>query len=149
MIKKISSKLDIHTLEVVTKSVSSTIVKIVGMLIGLAVSVSLGNLIGAKGILDILPKIKNDNVEIYHYANQGICSWYDFAKAIFKINEIQMSVKPISTDQYPTAAKKPTYSALDNCKIKNDFSISIPKWEQSLRACLKKIELIKTNQLNG
>ena len=72
MIKKISSKLDIHTLEVVTKSVSSTIVKIVGMLIGLAVSVSLGNLIGAKAILDTLPKIKNDNVEIYHYANQGI-----------------------------------------------------------------------------
>ncbi len=93
----------------------------------------------AKGILDILSKIKNDKVDIYHYANQGICSWYEFAKAIFKIKEIQMRVKPISTDQYPTAAKRPPYSVLDTGKIKNDFSISIPKWEDSLAVCLKKI----------
>ncbi len=90
----------------------------------------------AKAILDILPKIKNKEVEVYHYANDGICSWYEFAKAIFKIKEIQMRVKPISTDQYPTAAKRPPYSVLDTSNIRNDYNISIPKWEQSLRACL-------------
>lgn len=90
----------------------------------------------AKAILDILPKIKNDKVAIYHYANHGICSWYEFAKAIFKIKDIQMRVKPIPTDQYPTAAKRPPYSVLDTSKIKNNFRLSIPKWEQSLRACL-------------
>ena len=100
----------------------------------------------AKAILEILSKIKNDKVAMYHYANQGICSWYEFAKAIFKIKEIQMKVKPISTDKYPTAAKRPPYSVLDTGKMKNDFSISIPIWEQSLRACLKKIELTNTKK---
>ena len=102
----------------------------------------------AKAILDILSKIKNDNVEIYHYANQGICSRYEFAKAIFKIKEIQMKVKPISTDKYPTAAKRPPYCVLDTGKMKNNFSISIPIWEDSLRACLKKIELTNTKKIN-
>ncbi len=90
----------------------------------------------AKVILDILPKIENKDVKVYHYANEGICSWYEFAKAIFKINGIPMRVKPIATEQYPTAAKRPPYSVLDTSNIQNDYSISIPSWEESLRVCL-------------
>jgi len=101
----------------------------------------------AKVILDILPKIENKDVKVYHYANEGICSWYEFAKAIFKINGIPMRVKPIPTEQYPTAAIRPPYSVLDTSKIKNDFGINIPQWEQSLNACMEKI-INKTNQLN-
>ncbi len=67
----------------------------------------------AKAILEILPKIKNKNVELFHYANAGTCSWYDFAKAIFKIKGITVKVNPIPTSQYPTPAKRPMYSVMD------------------------------------
>ncbi|MBT8269957.1 MAG: dTDP-4-dehydrorhamnose reductase [Bacteroidia bacterium] len=91
----------------------------------------------AKAILEILPKIKNDTVEIYHYANMDSCSWYEFARNIFKIKNIKIKVNPITTKQYPTAAKRPIYSVMDTTKIKNDFGVSIPHWKDSL------IELMK------
>ena len=69
----------------------------------------------------------------YHYSNEGICSWYDFAKKIFEINNIQIDLVPIPTKSYPTPAKRPLYSVLDKTKIKNTFGINIKTWEESLK----------------
>jgi dTDP-4-dehydrorhamnose reductase len=89
-------------------------------------------------ILTILPKIKNTNVEIYHYSNEGVLSWYDFAKEIMRIANIECRIDPIETKEYPTPAKRPHYSLLNKNKIKKSFDISIPYWKDSLDACLKK-----------
>jgi dTDP-4-dehydrorhamnose reductase len=93
----------------------------------------------AKLILDILPNIKNKNVEIYHYSNEGVCSWFDFSKEIFKIKDQTIKVNPIQTDQYPTPAKRPFYGVLNKAKIKNKFNITIPYWRDSLVECLYKL----------
>jgi dTDP-4-dehydrorhamnose reductase len=93
----------------------------------------------AKVILEILPKIKNEEVEVFHYSNEGICSWYDFAKAIFEYTNTDCKVNPITTSQYPTAAKRPHYSVLEKSKIKETYNVDIPYWSDSLRVCLKNI----------
>jgi dTDP-4-dehydrorhamnose reductase len=90
----------------------------------------------AKVILDILPQINNKSVQLLHYSNEGACSWLDFAKAIFELQEISCKVNPILTSAYPTAAKRPYYSILDKTKIKNEFDLKIPYWRDSLIACL-------------
>ncbi len=87
-------------------------------------------------ILNILPKINNKKVQIYHYANEGIITWYDFAKAIFEILNIAIKINPIITKDHPTIAIRPYYSALNKAKIKNDFNIVIPYWKDSLKKCL-------------
>ena len=94
----------------------------------------------AKAILDILPQINNTTPEIYHYSNEGAASWYDFAQAIFEISDIQCNVNPITTDQYPTPAKRPHYSLLNKAKIKEEYNIVIPYWKDALKECLKKME---------
>ena len=91
----------------------------------------------AHTILTILPKINYKNVEIFHYSNEGICSWYDFAKAIFKIADKKIKLNPIESSKYSTAAKRPYYSVLNKNKIKNEFKIQIPHWEESLRNLIK------------
>ena len=90
----------------------------------------------AKVILDILPNIETSNVEIYNFSNEGVCSWYDFAKAIFELKRVSVLVKPIETIEYPTRAKRPFYSVLNKTKIKNKFKINIPHWKESLTKCL-------------
>ncbi|WP_248722660.1 dTDP-4-dehydrorhamnose reductase [Seonamhaeicola sp. ML3] len=93
----------------------------------------------AKGILEIIPKLDNDSVEVYHFSNKGVCSWYDFAKAIFAIKEINVKVNAIETWQYPTPAKRPFYSVLNKSKIENKFQIEIPYWRDSLEECLQRL----------
>jgi dTDP-4-dehydrorhamnose reductase len=68
----------------------------------------------------------------YHFSNEGACSWYDFAKKIFNINNINIDLQPLSTSGYPTPAKRPIYSVLDKTKIKAVFGIQIKRWEESL-----------------
>ena len=92
----------------------------------------------AKAILEILPQIKNEQVAIYHYTNSGICSWSDFAKAIFKIKGMEVKVHPITTNQYPTLAKRPEYSVLENSKIKKKFNLNMSYWVDSLKNNLEK-----------
>ena len=92
----------------------------------------------AKVILEILPKIEKKEVEMFHYSNEGVCSWYDFAKAIFEISGLGVKVSPIETLQYPTPAKRPSYSLLHKGKIKKDFSVEIPYWRDSLVEMCKK-----------
>ena len=93
----------------------------------------------AKAILDILPKIKSEKVEIYNYSNEGVLSWYDFAKEIMKMAKIECKVNPIETKAYPTPAKRPHYSLLNKAKIKETFTIEIPYWKDGLDACLRKM----------
>lgn len=90
----------------------------------------------ARVILDILPKLSNDKVEIYHYSNEGVLSWYDFAKVIMDTASLDCKVNPIETFEYPTPAKRPHYSVLSKRKIKSTFNIDIPYWKDSLNDCL-------------
>ena len=74
---------------------------------------------------------------IYHFSNEGVCSWYDFTKAIHRLAGITTChVKPLHTEEYPTPAKRPHYSVLDKAKIKETYSIEIPYWEDSLKECI-------------
>ncbi|MEA3418937.1 MAG: dTDP-4-dehydrorhamnose reductase [Campylobacterota bacterium] len=82
---------------------------------------------------------KIQNCALYHYSNEGVCSWYDFAKTIFELSNINCKVNAIETKEYPTPAKRPHYSVLNKVKIKNELGTSIPYWKDSLRECLKKI----------
>jgi len=93
----------------------------------------------ANTILDIIPNIKNDKVQIYNYSNEGVVSWYDFAKEIFEISKIDIEVNPIVTKDYPTPAKRPHYSLLNKSKIKKEFNITIPYYKDSLKRCLKQL----------
>jgi dTDP-4-dehydrorhamnose reductase len=93
----------------------------------------------AKTILEIVPKIENDTVEIYHYSNEGVLSWYDFAKEIMRMAKLDCHINPIETKDYPTPAQRPHYSLLNKSKIKNTFTIEIPYWKDSLDECLKKM----------
>jgi dTDP-4-dehydrorhamnose reductase len=94
----------------------------------------------AKTILDIIPKIDNKKTEIYHYSNEGVLSWYDFAKEIMKMSKLSCKINPIETYQYPTPAKRPHYSLLNKAKIKKEFNIEIPYWKDGLDDCLKRLK---------
>ncbi|MBO4965097.1 MAG: dTDP-4-dehydrorhamnose reductase [Muribaculaceae bacterium] len=76
---------------------------------------------------------------IYHFTNEGVASWYDFAKSIFRIARLKVNVEPVATKDYHTAAKRPMYSVLNKSKIKTTFGISIPYWEDSLADCIQQI----------
>lgn len=73
---------------------------------------------------------------IYNFTNEGVISWYDFAMAIKEITNSPCDVKPISTPQYPTPAKRPAYSVLDKTKIQKTFGVKLKKWEDSLKTCI-------------
>ena len=94
----------------------------------------------AQAILTISEKLHNNAVEIYHYSNEGVCSWYDFTKAIFELADVECHVKPIETYEYPTPAKRPAYSILNKSKIKKDFNLEIPYWKDSLKLCIEKLK---------
>ena len=74
-----------------------------------------------------------DNFGIYNFSNEGQCSWYDFAKEIFEINNKNIDLKPIPTSSFPTPAKRPKFSVLDKSKIKQIFGIEIKSWEERLK----------------
>ena len=93
----------------------------------------------AKTILDIIPQIENSKVEIYNYSNEGVLSWYDFAKEIMKMAKLNCKVKAIETYQYPTPAKRPHFSLLNKSKIKSKFNLEIPYWKDGLDDCLKRL----------
>ena len=77
---------------------------------------------------------------IYHFSNEGVCSWYDFTKAIHRLAGITTChVKPLHTSEYPTKASRPHYSVLDKTKIKSTYGIEVPYWEDSLRNCISQM----------
>jgi len=89
----------------------------------------------AEAIIDIILSGKEE-YGIYHFSNEGVTSWYDFAVAIFDISATSVNVKPITTAEYPTKATRPPYSAMNKSKIKNTFNITIPYWRDSLIKCI-------------
>ena len=95
----------------------------------------------AKIILDMIPQaISFKGVQIFHFSDEGIASWYDFANAIVEISGIDCKVIPISTQEYPLPAERPCYSVLDKSKLKKQFKIEIPYWRESLKHCLGRLE---------
>ena len=77
--------------------------------------------------------VSESNYGVFNFSNEGQCSWFDFAKEIFELNNISINLQPIPTKSYPTPAKRPAYSVLDKSKIKNTFGIEIDNWETSLK----------------
>lgn len=99
----------------------------------------------ADAILQCIAQAASNTVDknllkgIYHYSNEGVCSWYDFALAIFELAEVDCAVSPIETKDYPTPAQRPHFSLLNKTKIKNNFKLTIPYWRNSLKVCLTKL----------
>lgn len=97
----------------------------------------------AQAIVNILPKVQKGQKGIYHYTNEGVCSWYDFAHAIMQLSDLSCKVNPIDSKEYPTKANRPFYSVLSKEKIKHDFDLYIPHWRDALAATLTDIKGIK------
>ena len=86
-------------------------------------------------------KILNFQLNVYHFSDEGICSWYEFAKAIFDLSNINCILKPIKTKDYPLPAKRPYYNVMDKDKIKNYLlGQAIPHWRDSLISCLQELK---------
>jgi dTDP-4-dehydrorhamnose reductase len=92
----------------------------------------------ANTILDII-EADNKAYGIYHYSNEGVTSWYDFAKAVFDLSETTVKLNPVKTSEYVTRAVRPAYSVMDKSKIKNTFGIEIPYWRDSLSICVDRL----------
>lgn len=95
----------------------------------------------AKVIFDIIENKKySDNSGIYHFSNEGVCSWYDFTKMIAEYSgHTQCKVKPCHSDEFPSPVKRPAYSVLDKTKIKETFDVEIPYWTESLKKCINNL----------
>lgn len=90
-------------------------------------------------ILDIISSGKKE-YGVYHYSNEGVTSWYDFAKGIFDLSATDVKVLPIRTSEYPTRAARPSYSVMDKSKIKHTFDMEIPYWRDSLAICIERLK---------
>ena len=95
----------------------------------------------AKVIFDIIENRKFEGkYGIYHYSNEGVCSWFDFAKMIAEYTgNTECDIQPCHSDEFPSPVIRPSYSVLDKTKIKETFGISIPYWTESLRQCIDNI----------
>ncbi|MEI6410076.1 MAG: dTDP-4-dehydrorhamnose reductase [Bacteroidota bacterium] len=97
-------------------------------------------------VLDILNRLEDETFPphtiagIWHYSNEGVTSWYDFAKAALEIKQVRCKVSPIESKGYPTPAQRPPFSVLNKGKIKAAFGLEIPHWRESLKRCLEKID---------
>ena len=90
----------------------------------------------AYAIFDIIES-GSTHYGVYHYSNEGVTSWFDFAKAIFEISDTSVKANPIPGTKYPTPARRPAFSVMDKTKIKETFNINIPYWRDSLVACIR------------
>lgn len=91
-----------------------------------------------EAILQLIPRFREQqNTAVFHYSNEGVASWYDFAAAILELAGVDCQLFPIKTSDYPLPAKRPYYSVMNKEKIKQAFDLSIPYWRSSLQRCLK------------
>jgi dTDP-4-dehydrorhamnose reductase len=94
----------------------------------------------AQSILEMIAKpLPEQNHQIYHFSNEGVTSWYDFAKAIIEESEINCKVVPIESKDFPAKANRPFYSVLNKARISTDYGFEIPHWRDSLKTVLKKL----------
>ncbi len=91
----------------------------------------------ASAILTVITNYpKTQKTEVYHFSNQGIASWYDFAVEIVSLSGLKCKITPIRTEEYPLPAKRPFYSVMDKRKYTRAFTAKIPHWKQSLKSCI-------------
>lgn len=97
----------------------------------------------ANAILKIIDSFEEKNSNfvpgVFHFSNEGVCSWYDFAWEIMKMSSLRCKVNPIETKDFPTSVKRPSFSVLNKNKIKSTFGFSIPYWKDSLKDCMKRL----------
>ena len=95
----------------------------------------------ANTILEIIAQLESGSTHsgVYHYSNEGVASWYDFAVEIMNLSTINCDVFPIETKEYPTPAPRPSYSVLNKSKIKKDFNLKIQHWKVSLKECIHQL----------
>lgn len=91
-------------------------------------------------ILKNVLNFKSKTTEVYHYRNEGVCSWYDFAQEIMCLSDSTCTVDPIPATQFSTQAARPYYSVLDTGRLKQDFQVTIPYWRASLALCISKLQ---------
>ena len=95
----------------------------------------------AKAIAVVLEKFDGSQNGIYHYSNEGVCSWYDFTKMIAEYNgTTECDVQPCHSNEFPSPVKRPAYSVLDKTKIKETFGVKVPYWTESLKQCIANIK---------
>lgn len=95
----------------------------------------------AKAITVVLSKFVGTQTGIYHFSNEGVCSWYDFTKMIAEINgTTECNVQPCHSNEFPSPVKRPAYSVLDKTKIKETFGVEVPYWTDSLKVCIKNLK---------
>ena len=88
----------------------------------------------------IIAALKNPVKGVYHYSNEGVCSWYDFTKMIAEYSgQTDCDIQPCHSDEFPSPVTRPSYSVLDKTKIKNTFGIRVPYWTESLKKCINNI----------
>jgi dTDP-4-dehydrorhamnose reductase len=91
----------------------------------------------AQAIVTILA---NPKTGIYHYSNEGVCSWFDFTKMIAEfIGQTNCNIQPCHSEEFPSPVKRPSFSVLDKTKIKDTFKLEIPYWTDSLKKCIKNL----------
>lgn len=93
----------------------------------------------ADAILHIVEGGTREAYGTYHYSNEGVCSWYDFAKEICEMSGNACEIRPCHSNEFPSKVARPHYSVLDKTKIKTTFGISIPHWKESLAVCIKEL----------
>ena len=94
----------------------------------------------AHAIAVVIEKYDGTQTGIYHYSNEGVCSWYDFAKMVAEYNgTIQCNIQPCRSSEFPSPVVRPSYSVLDKSKIKQVFGVEVPYWTQSLKQCINHI----------
>jgi dTDP-4-dehydrorhamnose reductase len=86
---------------------------------------------------------------IYHYSNEGVCSWYDFARKIMTLAGLHCRVRPVTTQEYPTRAVRPAYSVLSKEKIKRIYQVEAPDWEASLQHCLNRFNQLQSQTIDN
>ena len=95
----------------------------------------------AKAITVVLEKFDGSQTGIYHYSNEGVCSWYDFTKMIAEYNgTTECDVQPCHSNEFPSPVKRPAYSVLDKTKIKEVFGVKVPYWTESLKQCISNLK---------
>ena len=96
----------------------------------------------AEAIYDIVGNRKwKGNDGVYHYSNEGVCSWFDFTRMIAEYaGNTECDIRPCHSDEFPSKVKRPAYSVLDKTKIKNTFGIAVPYWTDSLKKCIKNLQ---------
>lgn len=94
----------------------------------------------AEAICRIIETGQLDKTGIYHFSNEGVCSWFDFAKAICEMSGNTCDIRPCHSDEFPSSVARPHFSVLDKTRIKQTFGIRIPYWTDSLKRCIEEIE---------